>query len=248
VGNALFGVMLQFCKTPADDAADRGKGVPQRLKHWPQAKLGGLMLDTAPPRAMSRAPFARMEEQHGRIPGEAGLWVFLFGDMAIFLVFFVSYLSERAAAPALFASSSAEIGVTTGLVNTIILLSSSLLVVVGVNAMRGNANRLAALVFSAALVCGFVFITLKTAEYVHLVQAGNGPGSNLYYTYFFILTGTHLMHVLIGLVTLGMMIATVRRNTAPSGKDVRLVESCACYWHLVDLLWMVIFPLLYLLG
>ncbi|MQB07880.1 cytochrome c oxidase subunit 3 family protein [Agrobacterium tumefaciens] len=205
------------------------------------------MLDSAQPRALSHPPFARTEEQHGQIPGEPGLWVFLFGDMAIFLVFFVSYLFERAAAPALFASSSAEIGVMTGLVNTIILLTSSLLVAVGVNAMRGGANRLAGLVFTAALVCGLVFVTLKTAEYVHLVQAGNGQGSNLYYTYFFILTGIHLMHVLIGFVVLGMMITTARRSNASSDRDIRLVESCACYWHLVDLLWMVIFPLLYLL-
>ncbi|OBZ92147.1 cytochrome C oxidase subunit III [Pararhizobium polonicum] len=182
------------------------------------------------------------------IPGESGLWVFLFGDMAIFLVFFASYLVERARDPLLFQASRQSFGLTLGLVNTIILLTSSLLVVMAVNAARAGAKAIAVRALWAALFCGATFVTLKCVEYTHLISAGNGPGSNHYFTYFFILTGLHLMHVLIGFGTLGIMIAKARQPGEITSRNLSTLQSCACYWHLVDLLWMVIFPLLYLLG
>lgn len=182
------------------------------------------------------------------IPGESGLWVFLFGDMAIFLVFFASYLVERAGDPMLFQASRQSFGLTIGLVNTIILLTSSLLVVMAVNAARAGAKAIAVRALWAVLFCGATFVTLKCVEYTHLISAGHGPGSNLYFTYFFILTGLHLMHVLIGFGTLGIMIAKARQPGEMTSRNLSTLQSCACYWHLVDLLWMVIFPLLYLLG
>ncbi|GAJ96996.1 putative cytochrome c oxidase subunit III [Rhizobium rhizogenes NBRC 13257] len=186
--------------------------------------------------------------QQREIPGEPGLWVFLFGDMAIFVVFFASYLVERADHRLLFQASRQSFGVTIGVINTIILLISSLLVVIAVSAVRGRANPIAVRALWGALFCGGTFVILKCVEYTHLVSAGNGPGSNLYFTYFFILTGVHLIHVLIGFVTLGIMIAKARQPRELTGQNLSTIQSCVCYWHLVDLLWIVIFPLLYLLG
>ncbi|MFT4014653.1 MAG: cytochrome c oxidase subunit 3 [Paracoccus sp. (in: a-proteobacteria)] len=187
------------------------------------------------------------DEQTGRIPGEAGLWVFIFGDMLIFLAFFASYLVERAEDPALFNASSQSVGLTIGLVNTIILLTSSLMVAAGVSAYRGGARRIARWMFVMALLCAIAFTILKVSEYAHLIGTGHGPGSNSYFTWFFVVTGTHLMHVLIGFLTLGMMISRAGRDE-PVEKGQALIEGAGCYWHMVDLLWMVIFPLLYLLS
>ncbi|MFT4248056.1 MAG: cytochrome c oxidase subunit 3 [Pseudomonas sp.] len=182
------------------------------------------------------------------VPGEPGLWVFLFGDMAIFLVFCAAYLVERAGARELFAASRLQLGLGLGLTNTVILLTSSLLVVVALQAVRGARTGPARAALAAALACALAFVTLKGLEYAHLIEAGHGPGSNLYFTYFFILTGLHLSHVLIGLVVLGLMLAQAGRPDAATGQRRRWIEAGACYWHLVDLLWMTVFPLLYLVG
>lgn len=188
------------------------------------------------------------KSSHKTIPGEPGLWVFLFGDMVLFILFFGSFLVERAANLEIFEASRLAMSPVIGIVNTLILLTSSFLVVVGMHAYRGRANAIAARALSGALLLGLAFIVFKGVEYTHLIGAGNGPGSNLYYTYFFILTGLHLMHVMIGIVTLVIMLLKARHADEPSTKDFSTMDSCACYWHLVDLLWMIIFPLLYLVG
>ncbi|MCD9029148.1 cytochrome c oxidase subunit 3 [Luteimonas sp. BDR2-5] len=179
-----------------------------------------------------------------RVPGEPGLWVFLFADMAIFLVFFVAFLKERGQAHELFEASRMSVGLTIGLINTVILLTSSLLVVMGINAARHHANEVARRALYGAVACGVVFVVLKLVEYTHLIQAGHVIGSNLYFDYFYFLTGMHLAHILIGFVTLSIMIGKVRQPGKLSARDMSVMESCGCYWHLVDLLWMFIFPLL----
>lgn len=181
-----------------------------------------------------------------RVPGEPGLWVFLLGDMVVFGFFFVAFLMERAAEPEQFTASREALGLTIGLTNTMILLSSSLLVVVALNALRLGRNRLASRLYLAALGCGVVFSILKISEYVHMINSGHGPEVDAYYMWFFILTGTHLFHVVIGLVVLWAMFTRARDNVQLIGTHRLVFEGGSCYWHLVDLLWMVLFPLVYL--
>lgn len=194
-----------------------------------------------------------MHDQHARpiprsprIPGDPGVWVFLFGDMALFVVFFVAYLLDRGKAPALFAESSGSLALATGVVNVLVLLASSLAVVAGLEAYRRRASRPAAVAFAASLAFGVVFVAIKVSEYAHLGQAGHGPSDNAFFTWYYVLTGVHLLHVLLGLVVLWLMLTTARADSDEPA--TALVESGACYWHLVDLLWMVIFPLVYLVA
>ena len=111
----------------------------------------------------------------------------------------------------------------------------------------GKASSFSTRAVVAAMGCGLVFIALKVFEYVSLAGAGHGPGANHFYLYYFILTGLHLFHVCLGLGALAFM-ATQTRRADLSATRTALVEGAACFWHLVDLLWIFLFALLYLVS
>ena len=182
-----------------------------------------------------------------RIPGEQGTWVFLLGDMLVFAVFFATFMVERSKAPEVFDVARKTLHVNIGLVNTLVLLTSSLFVVAAIGAIRTGARSIAARALLIAAGCGVVFVALKVTEYVLLAQAGHGPGANHFYLYYFILTGLHLLHVLIGILVLVLMFTQTRR-TELSANRLAVIEGGGCFWHLVDLLWIVLFPLLYLVS
>ena len=182
-----------------------------------------------------------------RIPGESGTWVFLFGDMLVFGAFFVTFLVERAKTPATFDAARTTLHIGVGVLNTMVLLTSSLFVVLALGAMRAGARAIATRAAAAAIACGLAFIALKVFEYVSLAAAGHGPGANHFYLYYFILTGLHLFHVCLGLAALAFVLTQTRREEL-SRTRTALVEGAACFWHLVDLLWIFLFALLYLVS
>jgi nitric oxide reductase NorE protein len=187
-------------------------------------------------------------DEHVHVPGEPGLWVFLIGDMVVFTIMFVAFLADRAKDPDLFAQSRESLDLTIAFTNTMVLLISSLLVVMGLHAVRAGRYVPAARALAAAAVCAITFMALKAVEYTHLVHTGHGPDSNPYFMWLFILTGIHLAHVALGLVVLGVLFVRTRRRTPSTGSDRIFYEGGTCYWHLVDLLWMMLFPLLYLVA
>jgi nitric oxide reductase NorE protein len=182
-----------------------------------------------------------------RVPGEQGTWVFLFGDMLVFGAFFATFMVERAKAPDVFDMARRTLHLGVGLANTLVLLTSSLFVVVALGALRWGARHIARLAVTAAMVCGGVFVALKVFEYHSLVTDGHGVGANHFYLYYFILTGVHLLHVCVGLVVLTFLLTQTRRHEL-SDNRMAVIEGGACFWHLVDLLWIVLFPLLYLVA
>ncbi len=182
-----------------------------------------------------------------RIPGEAGTWVFLLGDMLVFAAFFATFMVERSKAPEVFDAARKTLHVNIGLVNTLVLLTSSLFVVAAIGALRTGLRSTAAQALVIAAGCGVVFVALKVTEYVLLVQDGHTAGVNHFYLYYFILTGSHLLHVCIGILVLVLMLTQTRR-TELSATRLAVIEGGGCFWHLVDLLWIVLFPLLYLVS
>jgi nitric oxide reductase NorE protein len=182
-----------------------------------------------------------------RIPGEQGTWVFLFGDMLVFGVFFATFMVERSKAPVVFDAARKTLHLDIGLLNTLVLLTSSLLVVAAVGGIRTGARSIAARALLAAIGCGVLFVALKVSEYALLAGAGHTPGDNRFYLYYFILTGLHLLHVIIGIVVLILMLIQTRRVEL-SATRLAVIEGGGCFWHLVDLLWIVLFPLLYLVS
>jgi nitric oxide reductase NorE protein len=182
-----------------------------------------------------------------RIPAESGTWVFLFGDMLVFGVFFVTFMVERAKAPGVFDASRTSLHIGVGVINTLVLLTSSLCIVVALGAVRTGAKSIAAKAVCVAIGCSALFIGLKVFEYVALATTGRGPGANDFFLYYFILTGLHLFHVCVGMGVLAFLLSQTRRDEL-SDTRMSAVESGACFWHLVDLLWIVLFALLYLVS
>ena len=181
------------------------------------------------------------------VPGEPGVWIFLFGDMVVFGVFFATFMYQRSLAPELFDESRQTLSIGIGLANTLVLLTSSLFVVTAIRAIRIVAAAGRTVLLVGALVCGLAFVGLKVIEYAAKVNEGHIPTQNAFYLYYFILTGLHLFHVFIGILVL-VLLLTQAGHAELSGNRMAFVEGGACFWHLVDLLWIVLFPLLYLVS
>jgi nitric oxide reductase NorE protein len=181
-----------------------------------------------------------------RIPGEEGIWVFVLGDMTVFALFFATFMYSRAKNPDIFARDHASLNVAVGTVNTVLLLCSSLFVVLAVQKVLAGGHRSAPRLFGAALGCGLGFVTVKAVEWSHLFGSGKTVGSGEFFSYYFMFTGIHLAHVLIGCALLSRLIA-ISRKPQLAGRDAMMCEAGGIFWHMVDLLWVVLFALFYLM-
>lgn len=180
-----------------------------------------------------------------RIPGEEGIWVFVLGDMTVFALFFATFMYSRGMNRETFAAAHTSLNVALGTTNTVLLLTSSLFVVIGVQRVLAGRQQQATRLFTAALACGLGFIAVKVIEWTHLFSEGKSVGSGEYYSYYFMFTGIHALHVFIGLVLLTRLIST-SRSAELTDRQVRLTETSGIFWHMVDLLWVVLFALFYL--
>ena len=176
------------------------------------------------------------------------IWTFIAADCIGFSIFFLVFMTERTKAPALYDASARQLDAALGLANTLILITSSWLVALACGAADSGRSRRAAALILGGLGVGSCFAVLKIAEYHHKITAGITPATNDFFMFYFILTGVHFLHYLIGLGVLAMMALALRRGRRPGGPGVPWLESGALYWHMVDLLWLFLFPMLYLLG
>jgi nitric oxide reductase NorE protein len=181
----------------------------------------------------------------GRVPGEAGIWILIFGEMSFFSSLFAAFLYYRGRDVAGFSASQAQLSKAVGLVNTLLLLTSSLFVASAVRATVRMRTIAAPRLYLAGLACAAGFILLKAFEYYALFARGITVDSSTYFGFYFGLTALHLGHVLIGS---GVLLALARATRTPSTDPKRfaLIESGGCFWHMVDALWIIIFALLYL--
>jgi len=177
------------------------------------------------------------------IPGEEGVWVLILGEMSMFGVFFALYMGARSDDRIAFAESQQHLDLTIGVVNTVLLLASSWFVLQAVTAVRAGAGSQAQRGLAAAIACGLGFMIGKVVEYGEKLHAGITPQSDSLFMYYFALTGIHAFHVIVGLCVLSFLWRALR---GPEQPRLLTVEACASYWHMVDLLWIVLFPLLYL--
>lgn len=173
--------------------------------------------------------------------GDEGVWIFIVADLMLFLCFFTMYSVERLNQIEAFRESQTALAPVTGAINTIVLLTSSWLVAQGVHLAR--AGKPAGVRIMVAFLLGALFMVVKVMEYAQTIRGGASMTDNGFFMYYFVITGMHLIHVVIGLVVLILLFNRSRNATR---KDVVFMESGAAYWHMVDLLWLFIFPLLYL--
>lgn len=194
--------------------------------------------------AENTADTRRNTKVRNHVPGEPSMWFFVIGDLFIFGVYFVAYMYYRGQDPQLFLQGQARLNVDIGAINTVMLLTSSLFVALGTAAARGGKTADARRLFGVAFAFGAAFPLLKLFEYIPELTAGLTPGASLFFMYYYLMTGLHLCHVLLGLVILGFVIRNLKGAAAPK---ISFVETGATYWHMVDVLWLILFALLYLM-
>jgi nitric oxide reductase NorE protein len=180
------------------------------------------------------------------IPGEPGAWVFILGDMTVFALLFGVYVYYRGKQPHIFQHSQKELHRSFGAINTLLLLTSSLCVITAVRAVRANYRKLSTASIVVALICGSAFLMNKVLEWSDLLSHGHKPATNNFFMYFFVLTGIHAFHLIIGMAVLVTLLVFTRKEMLTKGQYAFL-EGGACFWHMVDLLWVVLFALLYLM-
>ncbi len=176
------------------------------------------------------------------LPGELGLWIFIFCDLLLFTLFFGLVAFDLRSEPETFRQGKAAINLTIGMVNTLVLLTGSWAVAMGTRVVE-EPRRAARYIYAAAL-SGIVFLLFKVVEYSHLLGEGHALTQDRYFTWYFFLTAFHALHVIAAIVLLWVVAGRFRRNERTSHE---LVEAAGCYWHLVDLLWIGIFLVLYLI-
>ena len=185
-----------------------------------------------------------LENNAPRIAGEGAMWFFILGDLLIFGVYFVVYAGYREMDSSGFLERQQTLNQGLGVLNTLVLLTSSLFVALATEAARKQAREAALKLFGIAFVTGVLFPLLKAFEWIPKLAAGQTAGEHLFYTFYFIMTGLHLGHVLLGLAILGFVMREIKQQQTP---NIEFVETGAVYWHMVDLLWIVLFALFYLM-
>jgi nitric oxide reductase NorE protein len=176
------------------------------------------------------------------VPGQPDMWMFVLFESLLFTGYFSVYLVSRTQNEELYLRSQAALDLRIGVFNTIALLLSSWAIARCVKASREGAYRPALINASLTILFGVVFLVSKVLEWVKEIHMGHTFTSNEFFQHYFFLTSIHCIHVLIGLIVLGVV---VYQLWSPVRRSQQLVETCATYWHTVDFLWVLIFALLY---
>jgi nitric oxide reductase NorE protein len=182
------------------------------------------------------------------VPVEPGFWVAVFMDLAVFSAFFIAILVRRFESDASyqeFATSAQSLDQGIGLANTLVLVTSSLFVARAVVLLRALETTRARRQLMLGILLGCSFIGLKFYEYYEKLGAGTTATSNDFYNLYFVTTGLHLFHVFIGVLLLTFILKGTGKEIE-GGISFAWVEAGGCYWHMVDLLWFVLFALFYL--
>jgi len=172
--------------------------------------------------------------------GRLGMWWFLASEVVIFGGLIVTYLLYRWVHPEWGLHASNTIN-AAGAFNTIVLLTSSLTVVKAHEAVEHGENERAARLLGYTLIGGLIFLCVKAYEYYHEIHEGFTPVTNLFWSYYYGMTGLHALHVVGGMVAIFVVMMALRR-----GQNEHRVEYVGIYWHFVDVVWIFLFPLLYL--
>jgi cytochrome c oxidase subunit 3 len=183
------------------------------------------------------------------------MWLFLFTEILLFGGLFLLYSAYRARYPLDFHEGGRHLNAVIGVANTVILLTSSLTMAIAVTAMQKGNRRLTLLNLSITIGFAVLFLVNKYIEWSGEISRGiypNGPellklpnGEKIFYGLYYSMTGLHGLHVIAGIAVLAVMLGFVRSNRITSTDPTKL-ENAGLYWHLVDVIWIFLLPLLYL--
>jgi cytochrome c oxidase subunit 3 len=188
-----------------------------------------------------------------------GMWVFLATEVLFFGGLFATYAIYRSWYPEAFAAASHELDVTLGTINTVVLITSSLTMALAVHAAQLGQRKLLMAFLILTMVLGGVFLGIKSVEYYHKFVEHHVPGpdfqfekehirhAQIFFSLYFVMTGLHAVHMIIGI---GIMLVMLwwSWNGTITAEYASPIEISGLYWHFVDIVWIFLFPLLYLLG
>ncbi len=179
-------------------------------------------------------------------PGDFAIWFFIYAEFLVFGILFLSYAFARSQNVELFNESQLQLNRTAGAINTLVLITSSYFVVRAVAAIREDRASLCARWLLAAIGLGGVFLLVKLFEFQAKAAAGITLSTNTFYMFYLSMTVFHFMHVILGMVILAAVMFKARRG-GYSSQDHTGVETGASYWHMVDMVWIILFPLVYVI-
>lgn len=181
-----------------------------------------------------------------RLPGDPDVWIFIFAELLMFGAFFIAYIVNWMGEVDAYTASQLTLDRELGLINTLFLVTSSWAVVSALNAARANRVQRVAPFLAFAIALGLAFMVVKYFEYAAKIDVGIDLTTDSFYMFYFCLTGIHLLHVVAGTIIL-IVCWTNARDGLYHADNTKGLETGASYWHMVDLLWIFLFPLLYLL-
>ncbi|MCX6149896.1 MAG: cytochrome c oxidase subunit 3 [Ignavibacteriales bacterium] len=200
-----------------------------------------------------------IHEEHGHKDAEGaklGMWLFLLTELLLFGGLFVIYGTYRYLNPEAFHIASLELNISVGTLNTFILLTSSLTVAMSITALQKGQKVLSLILIGSTILFALAFLVNKYFEWSAKFQHGIFPGSPelankpagevLYFGLYYTMTGLHGVHVFVGIVILSFIFVFVARDKI-TPNDFAKLENSALYWHLVDIIWIFLFPLFYLI-
>jgi cytochrome c oxidase subunit 3 len=201
--------------------------------------------------------FSDAEQQ--RESAKLGMWIFLVTEILLFGGLFVFYAVYRAWHPDVFYNAHRFLNVWLGAFNTLALISSSVTVALAIRSIQQDKRRQTMMLLATTLVLAAVFLVIKYFEYSHKIHLGQLPGKyytftgvaganpHIFFSVYFMITGLHGLHVIAGMLAIGWVLIRTNRGHF-SSQYYTPVENVGLYWHLVDMIWIYVFPLLYLVG
>ncbi len=185
-----------------------------------------------------------------------GMWLFIFTEILLFGGLFIVYSVYRYKHPVEFHLAHQELDVTIGLINTIILLVSSMTVAMSITSLQLGNKKLTLILIGTTLLLALIFLVNKYFEWGAKIHHDIYPGSEfllslskgdmLFFGLYFFMTGLHAIHIIVGMVLLGVTFVKIKNGTVNQNR-YSLLENSGLYWHLVDLIWIFLFPLFYLI-
>jgi len=186
-----------------------------------------------------------------------GMWLFIFTELLFFGGLFIVYAVMRYKNGTAFGLAAEELDVSIGAINTIILLISSATIAMSITAIQLKKKKLTIILLATTLILALVFLVNKYFEWGAKIEHGLYPGSEslhqlghgevLFFGLYYFMTGLHALHIIIGIVFIAVMIAKVQNEKLNVDRYVQL-ENAGLYWHLVDIIWIFLFPLFYLIA
>jgi nitric oxide reductase NorE protein len=170
------------------------------------------------------------------LPGNPMMWLLILSELGVFGAFFVGYAVARALDPGTFDAAQTRLDPQLGGVNTLVLVTSGWLAAIALKQRRAGRSGRGAL--GGAMALGLVFLLVKGFEYAPKFAAGIGPETNTFFTFYFLLTGFHALHVVFGI---GLLAIVAWRNS------IENIETGTAFWHMVDMIWVIMYPLIYLM-